>query len=777
MIASQLPPDPDPLAHALQYAANGWPVVPIHAPAPRRPNGCTCSTEGCTQIGKHPRTAHGLYDGSADEAVVRKLWRQYPRSNVGIRTGAISGLVVLDVDGQHDGYASIAALEALHGPLPPTLTAATGSGGRHYFFSHPGFPVQNDASGKVGRGVDVRGEGGYVVAAPSLHHSGGTYRWEAAAPIAALPEGWLALLPRPKDPTLRVVPPTAPGDEDGDHWLDQALLRAQPGTRNHTGLWLACQLRDAGLDRQSAEGYLLRYAAHQGQDYTGAEAVHSLEQAFTRPPREKAMSQSPAAPLYIVSGGRRINTATGEIDPTPADEVPPRADAPGPVYEHTDLGNSDRFADAYRGELVYCRYGPVTGDWREWDGARWAVAPQDAVIARAGTTARAMYVQAADHLSTDAGKALAKHALRSQSDGKLTAMANLAKHELGTYAEQYDADPWLLNCANGTLDLRTGALRAHDPADRLTKVAGAAYHPDAACPGFDAFLLRVQPDAAMRTFIQRAIGYTLSGNTREQCLFFAYGLGSNGKSTLLTVLKTILGEYGIGAKPETFMVKKDDGGANNDVAALMGARGVIAGELEDGKRFAESALKAMTGTDMLTARFLHKEFFDFKPAFKLWLQGNHKPTIRGTDEGIWRRVRLVPFTQTITDEEKDRTIDDRLLAESPGILAWAVRGCLDWQRDGLAVPETVRAATAGYRREMDVLAAFLEECCATGGGLRCTRKSLYDAYRQWARDGEEYLMSSSLFGRRMAERGFDGPRTAADKVWIGIEVGTDRTTF
>jgi len=317
-------------------------------------------------------------------------------------------------------------------------------------------------------------------------------------------------------------------------------------------------------------------------------------------------------------------------------------------------------------------------------------------------------------------------------------MANLAKHELGTYAEHYDADPWLLNCANGTLDLRTGALRPHDPADRLTKVAGAAYDPAASCPGFDAFLLRVQPDAGMRTFIQRAIGYTLTGNTREQCLFFAYGLGSNGKSTLLTVLQTILGEYGIGAKPETFMVKKDDGGANNDVAALMGARGVIAGELEDGKRFAESALKAMTGTDMLTARFLHKEFFDFKPAFKLWLQGNHKPTIRGTDEGIWRRVRLVPFTQTITDDEKDRTIDDRLLA---------------------------------------VLAAFLEDCCTVGGGLRCTRKALYDAYRQWARDGEEYLMSSSLFGRRMAERGFDGPRTAADKVWIGIEAGTDRTTF
>jgi putative DNA primase/helicase len=385
-----------------------------------------------------------------------------------------------------------------------------------------------------------------------------------------------------------------------------------------------------------------------------------------------------------------------------------------------------------------------------------------------------MYIQAADGLTTDDGKALAKHALKSQSDGRLNAMINQAKHGLATWTHDYDTDPWLLNCPDGTLDLRTGVLRPHVPADRLTKIAGIAYDPDARCPKFLAFLKLFQPDPIMRAFLQRAVGYSLTGITNEQCLFFVYGIGSNGKSTFLNVLQALLGEYGNTASAETFMVKKTDGGINNDVADLVGARAVVSGELEDGKRFAESLIKVMTGSDRIKARFLHKEFFSFAPTFKLWVQGNHKPVIRGTDEGIWRRIRLIPFEVRIKEDAQIKGFSDKLIAsELPGMLAWAVAGCRSWQAHGLAVPEPVQTATKNYRSEMDVLASFLEDSCVAASGEEVTKTRLYEVYHQWAKGGEEFLMSKSMFSRRMQERGIEEHRGNSARVWLNIKIRQD----
>jgi putative DNA primase/helicase len=233
-----------------------------------------------------------------------------------------------------------------------------------------------------------------------------------------------------------------------------------------------------------------------------------------------------------------------------------------------------------------------------------------------------------------------------------------------------------------------------------------------------------------------------------------HGSGSNGKSTFLEVLQALLGDYGVQADFATFVEKKGDG-PRNDVARLAGARMVRSSEIGEGKRLNESLVKSLTGQDTIAARYLYSEAFEFKPTFKLWLAANHKPVIRGTDHAIWRRVRLIPFTVTIRDDEKDETLKDRLLTELPGILQWAVAGCQQWLESGLRPPDVVMAATQAYQSESDILGAFLDECCELGTGLEVAAGDLYAAYRKWAKDNGEFELSQTAFGRRIEERGFD----------------------
>lgn len=263
------------------------------------------------------------------------------------------------------------------------------------------------------------------------------------------------------------------------------------------------------------------------------------------------------------------------------------------------------------------------------------------------------------------------------------------------------------------------------------------------------------------------MGYSLTGDTTEQCLFVLWGSGSNGKSTLLTTAVTMLGEYAMSTRPETFMVKKGDT-IPNDLAQLKGARLVIAVEADAGHRLAEGLLKTATGNDRLTARFMRAEFFSFVPTFKIFLASNHKPTIRGTDHAMWRRIKLVPFSVTIPDDQQDRHLADKLNAELPGILAWAVRGCLDWQRNGLGEPDEVRAATAAYRAEMDVLGGFLGDACVVSPHARVASAALYQAYETWAHTNGEDALSKRAFGLRLSERGFTKADTKKERGWKGV---------
>jgi putative DNA primase/helicase len=435
----------------------------------------------------------------------------------------------------------------------------------------------------------------------------------------------------------------------------------------------------------------------------------------------------------------------------------------------TDVGNGQRFA-AQHGAWV--RYVYAWRTWLTWSGTHWRRDPGDRVMSLAKETAAHIYLETATTTSEEERRQIAKWAVLSESEPRLRAMLALGQSEMGVPVtpEALDTDPMLLACENGTVELRTGTLRPACREDLITRCVPVAFDPAAACPTFLTFLERIfAGNARVIGFLQRALGYALTGDTTEQCLFILWGGGSNGKSTLLTTAVTVLGEYAMTTRPETFMVKRGDS-IPNDVAQLKGARLVIAVEAENGHRLAESLIKQATGGDRLTARFMRAEYFTFEPTFKIFLATNHRPTVRGTDHAVWRRLKLVPFSVTIPDDQQDHHLADTLTGELPGILAWAVRGCLDWQANGLDEPDEVRAATAAYRQEMDVLGGFLRDGCYVAPGAEVAASELYQAYEAWCHRNGEKALSARSIGLRLAERGFTPRRTRAVRLWTGLRL-------
>jgi putative DNA primase/helicase len=451
----------------------------------------------------------------------------------------------------------------------------------------------------------------------------------------------------------------------------------------------------------------------------------------------------------------------------------------------TDLGNARRLVRLHGQDLRH-----VAGwGWLCWSGQRW-LRDEKHVMRCAKATALGFYRDAAELLRAaqqqaaayrDAGArsdrlterealeamhrlkdrtgVLAGWAKASQSRSRLEAMVKLAESEPAVTAapEDFDAEPWRFNCANGTVDLRTGALGLHRREDRLTRLAPVPFEPEAPCPTFTAFLGRImEQKPELIQFMQRLVGYALTGSVREQMLFFLYGSGANGKSTLLNILLALLGEdYARQAAPDVLTVGRDR--HPTELADLAGVRLVASIEVAEGKQLAEALVKQLTGGDKIKARFMRQDFFEFAPTFKIFLAANHKPMIRGTDHAIWRRIKLIPFAVTIPEEEQDKELLSKLRAELPGILAWAVRGCLAWQAEGLAVPEDVRQATAAYRDESDLLAGFLTECTRQGAKLNAQAGPLYKAYRAWAAGNglaEREMLSTVRFARQLVERGY-----------------------
>jgi putative DNA primase/helicase len=321
---------------------------------------------------------------------------------------------------------------------------------------------------------------------------------------------------------------------------------------------------------------------------------------------------------------------------------------------------------------------------------------------------------------------------------------------------------------NGTIDLKTGELREHRQEDMITKIASIRYDKDAGCPIWKNFLMEIMNyNAELIRFIQTAADWAITGDTSEQSMFILYGTGTNGKSAFLNTIMTLLGDYAIATPTETFM-KKNGEQISNDIARLRGTRFVTTTEAEQGKRLSEPLIKQITGNDRMTARFLYGEFFNFVPTFKIFMATNHKPVIKGTDHGIWRRIKLIPFTTRIPEERQDKYLEEKLRGEASGILNWLLEGTRLWREGGLKVPTVILNATDEYRSEMDVIGNFLKECCVQREGATIRIRELFKAYQEWCGENNEHACSERFLSLRLKELGFEKGRTAEARFWSGL---------
>ena len=751
-------------ALALEYARRGWAVIPLHTPDSA--GACSCRNAKCASPGKHPRVMQGLKAAAHDPGQVAKWWAQWPEANIGIVCGAVSGLVALDVDGP-EGAETLESLEAELGPLPETIEALTGKG-RHLYYKHPGGRVRPSA-GALGPGMDVRGDDSYVVGPGSLHHTGRRYLWEAThgpedVALAELPAAWIQKLQEDK--------PGATSAGSGEP------VRILEGQRNTTLTRMAGALRRQGADADAILAALLTVNQNQCVPPLNVREVKTIARSVARyePEPIEQIEWSTAKEFDLPTEADK----PGPVEPIGAEAKPKQK--PKPEIRETDLGNARRLVRLYSGDLRYCH---PWKKWLIWTGTHWAIDDTGAIKRWAKNTVRQIYAEAAAEPDDDLRKAIIKHALRSEGLSKITAMVALAESEPGVpiMPGDLDANPWLINCQNGTLNLKTMQLYPHRRSDLLTKILPVGYDPHAECPSWMAFLADIfDQDWGVIEFVQKAIGYSLTGITDERCLFILWGSGRNGKSTFVDTIAAMLEPYAMQTQIETLTETQRGSGPTNEIARLRGARFVRVSESNEGQRFAEGKIKDLTGQDRVSARFLYSETFEFLPEFKLWMATNYMPKIRGTDPAIWDRIRLIPFNVRIPDEKlrPKREVMAEFEAEMAGILAWAVAGCAKWLTHGLTMPAAVKTATDGYRGDMDILAGFIDDCCILNETAFAKSSDLYAAYKAWCDTSGERPLSLRTFGTRLGDRGFEKKRLMTGWHWYGIGLpakGSDEELF
>jgi putative DNA primase/helicase len=620
------------------------------------------------------------------------------------------GIVGIDIDVKHvDGLDSFAELTKEFSKLPATLRTRTTSGGWHLYYR---IPKGNDFCGPIKRddlGIEVYTEGRHFVAVMD----GYTVRLDQ---ITDAPEELLRKLEGLKPREQNIV---------------ELSTVIGPGNRNSELTSLAGTMRRKGAGHDSILEALLR---------ENRDRCH--------PPLDEGEV-------------RQIAKSVCRYDPQ--------------VVHHpqTDLGNAERLIDKY-GEDI--RYVYLFKKWAVWHQHRWLIDDAGRIVTLMKKTVRAIAAEATVIQDDKRREALMKFATKSEAVSRVKAAIELAKTDPAVAFDQaeFDKDPLLLCVRNGVVELRTGNLRPGRRDDFISKAATVEYDPNATCPTWHRFLEDTlgPSDRGLIEFMQRAIGYSLTGDTSAQCLFFLYGSGANGKSTFLTPVKEILGEYAAHTDPQTFMTKFGST-ISNDIARLRGARFISAVETEDGRQLAESLVKQFTGQDSVTARFLYGEFFEFVPQGKLFLATNHKPNIRGDDEAIWRRIRLVPFTNYVPPDRQDKYLPEKLRTEYPGILNWMIEGCLEWQRQGLRPPKEVTEATAGYRSEQDHVGQWLEENCVLSTKASTRAAQLYRDYSEWCKDNHYRALRQPDLKAKLETRAVTHSRDKHSALYRGVGLLTD----
>ena len=438
--------------------------------------------------------------------------------------------------------------------------------------------------------------------------------------------------------------------------------------------------------------------------------------------------------------------------------------------QFTDLTNVLYFLRAYEDKIRYC----ITWDkFLVWNGTNWEIDYRGFVQERIPIFIHQMYRIQRFIPDRIMKQDFEKHLIKSESFRRIQAIVGLLKMQpsIKVIEKELDTDIYLFNVEGLTLNLKTGKAKEPSIKNLITKKSCFIYDKAADCPTWKMFLLQIfDKDMQLICFIQKACGYALSGDVSEQCLFILWGTGANGKSTFLNVLLQLFGDYGTSTGIETFTKKNKE--QSNDLARLKGSRLVTTSELEQGSLMSESLIKSVTGEDSLTARFLYGEYFSFKPTFKIFMATNHKPKIRGADNGIWRRIKMIPFTVTIPPEQRDKKLTEKLIAENSGILNWLIQGYAMWKKEGLEEPDAVRQANEEYRMDMDAVGTFVNDCLELDAALqwRLHTKILYETYIKWCAKNNERVMSQKWLGLRMSEKGSKRLSSNGQRYWLGLAV-------
>lgn len=725
------------LEAALSRARGGAYIIPLYSTD--ADGVCTCwKKTKCDSPGKHPRTARGLDDASRDPSKIERWWQQWPDANVGVRTDDQPRIDIDDLAIAEE-LASDAEL------LIETEAVRTPSGGLHITLASPSVKTSKlKLAG--GRSIgDLKASAAYVLVPPSRIGDAGYVRLSPDWVEPAAADDPLAWFGR----KLALFGHTLADTRERPAYQDVGAHLTEGG--RHDGL-----LSHAGLlyvDGISAAAF--------------AAALNGINEEICEPPLAHEEVES-IVQHFLERRERRAPTGAVLHDPAIVSGY-------GLTDEPlTDAGNGEYFARQY-GDRV--RYDHRRRRWLMWDRHRWSDDADGEIrrLAKLAVRHRLLNTTQIEDL-TRRGQA-AKFAIQSEHRQRLDALLAQAQTEppLADAGTHWDRDPLLFATENGILDLRTGLLRDGRPEDSITLYTPVAFDAEAECPRWLRFLDEVfGGDLELVDFIQRAVGYSLTGLTVEQCLFLCYGTGANGKSVFLRVLRMLAGLYAFNA-PFSLFEMHSRNAIPNDLAALVNRRLVTSSETNEGTRLNEARVKALTGCDPITARFMRAEFFTFDPVAKYWLAVNHKPTVADDSHGFWRRVRLIPFTQRFTGAADDQSLGDTLQAELPGILAWAVRGALRWLERGLPEPAAVHAATETYRIESDPLAAFIDERCLVADGASMQASMAFKAYLAWGGEQgmrEREILTSTKFGARMTER-FEKKHSKAGNRYVGIGLISD----
>jgi len=759
------------LQAALAYAARGWLVHPIN-PDTKRP---WCNwRHGDGHPEKFSLPTVPLADdpwwetwanlpSTTDERTIRAWWIAKPGAGVGVQTGRQSGIVVIDQDVDAgkgiDGGPGLARLEARCGVLPATVEARTPRGGRHLYFKFPVAWRKVKTTAKIGDeiGVDVRGDGGQVPAPPTLRGAG-AYSWvPGRAPteiaLAELPDRWREVLEEPAQPP---APPRRSG-----------YVGISPGEGTHPWVraMVEATLADLAAEPQGGQSVRLFWTARRHAEF---------ERWIDGPIEAGLVDAAKANGLWEAKGERhcmgviRSGMEKGRAHPLdppePAPQVDlsewPRSPAKAPVptegtrfpFPGNDLENAERFVREH-GEML--RYVYPWDAWPAWDGRRWNRDVPHVVEGLAAQTTRDMLREAVAISNDDERKRALKHASSTHANGKRKAMIESAQHMLFAEPSDFDSSPWLLNVTNGILDLRTGELGPHRPDAMLARLADVAYHEDAKAPTWLGFLDRVlDHDTELIAFVQRAIGYTLTGSRREQCMFLMIGAtGCNGKSVFIKVLSSILGDYHSDIAFKTLLFDSKGHGKDPELAELDGPRLVTAAEPNPGERLDESLIKRLTGGDPITAARKYERPVTFDPVCKLWVACNAPPRLMTGGNAMRRRLSVIPFDVTIPPEEQDEDLSSKLLAERDGILAWAVEGCLSWQESGLRMPERVTEARDNYIEDSDPISEWLATLTRRQGD-KASMKIVYNSYKQHVEAAGHHPKDAKALADLLREHGY-----------------------